>query len=546
MVPLDNRREWYRYHHLFADLLRYRLQRESPERLPELHRRACHWYAQAGRPDEAMHHAFAVPDYDLAADLAEQFMLQTIGSSRLGTYLGWIKQLPKDLVCSRAYLCAGCGWAYGLTHQHDAAKRYVEAGERALSRYEPVSNLPDGRRISREEVRGHLAALRSDADRHLGDRDGAIAHARQALEVLPQEALSVRCAVALTLGDLRLDGGEIERARQAFDEAFEMAEEGGENAYAAINALCSLGSIAVMRGKLHEAEALFQRAVQYGMGEPGAALPVPGAGLKHGWLVLLHYQRNEIERAQQHLDIVLQATEQMDDPQAVVRASLYQSLLDQSQGELNSAGNWLQRAEQIMQTHPVQELIQAEWINFRGQFYLAQGDVTSVQSLLSAQGFKPTDLDEQPAPGSKLARSLGSRLGCYLLLARTLLAQDAPDRAEESAREGLYDRREPSRFPGFSGSAGVPGGHRPPASGRCGARAVLPGTRPRPGCPGRPCATLSQCGHAAGEAATPGHHAGYSPRLRTKAARRAVRSAVPADRCTASRCPTGRRRSRRT
>ena len=202
VLPLDNRREWYRYHHLFADLLRYRLQRESPESLSELHRRACRWYAQAGNPDEAMRHALAVPDYDLAADMAEQSALRMIGSSRLGTYLGWIQRFPQDLVRHRAYLCAGCGWAHVLTHQIDAAVRYVEAGETALPQYEPVFNIPDERWISREEVCGHLAAIRSYADRELGDLGAAIAHARQALEMLSREALAIRCAVALNLGFL--------------------------------------------------------------------------------------------------------------------------------------------------------------------------------------------------------------------------------------------------------------------------------------------------------------------------------------------------------
>ena len=232
-------------------------------------------------------------------------------------------------------------------------------------------------------------------------------------------------------GEIHWDYGESERARQAFKEALETAKESRENVYVEISALSSMGNIAVMRGKLNEAEDFFQRAIQCGTSASGAALPVPAVGLVHGGLVLLHYQRNEIERAQHHLDVVLQATEQMSDPQATVRAYLYQALLDQSRGEFNSAESWLQRAEQVMQAHPVRDLIQTEWIVLRGQFHLAQGDLTAVLSLLSDQEVRPADLDVPPAPGSERARLLGTRLGRYLLLARTLLAQGAPDRAEE-------------------------------------------------------------------------------------------------------------------
>jgi LuxR family maltose regulon positive regulatory protein len=318
-----------------------------------------------------------------------------------------------------------------LTHQTDAAIRHVEAGEAALAGYEPASNLPDGRWISVEEVSGHLAAIRSYADRESGDLGAAIEHARRAVEMLPREALAIRCAVALNLGLLYLDRGEIERADPAFAKAFEMAKESRESVYVAISALGCMGSIALIQGKLHKAENLFHRAIQCGRGDSGEVLPIPAAGLVHGWLAMLHYQRNEIEAAQQHIDIALPAAEQMGDPQTIARAYLHQALLDQSRGALNSAANWFQRAEQIMQDHPVQDMIQTEWIVLRGQFHLTQGDIASVLSLLSAQEVRASDLDEQPTPGSELARALGPRLGRYLLLARALLAQGAPDLAEE-------------------------------------------------------------------------------------------------------------------
>ena len=158
-------------------------------------------------------------------------------------------------------------------------------------------------------------------------------------------------------------------------------------------------------------------------------MPIPAAGLIHGWLALLHYQRNEIDKAQQHIDIVLPAAEQMGDPQAIARAYLYQALLSQCRGEFSPAENWLRRAERTMQVHPARDAILTEWIVLRGQFYLARGDIASVLSLLSAQGAGPTDMDDLFAPGSEQARLLGSRLERYLLLARAWLVQGAPARA---------------------------------------------------------------------------------------------------------------------
>jgi LuxR family maltose regulon positive regulatory protein len=152
-------------------------------------------------------------------------------------------------------------------------------------------------------------------------------------------------------------------------------------------------------------------------------MPVPAAGLVHGWLALLHYQRHEIESAQQHLDIVWPAAEQMGDRRVSVLASLYQALLDQSRGDFQAAENGFQRAERIACEHGGADEILSEWLFYRGGFYLEQGELQAVLSLLSEQGIRPADLDAPHAPG------LEANLGWYLILARALLAQGLPDRA---------------------------------------------------------------------------------------------------------------------
>ncbi|MCX6032756.1 MAG: LuxR C-terminal-related transcriptional regulator [Chloroflexi bacterium] len=429
LVPLDNRREWYRYHRLFADLLRYRLQRSYPERLPELHRRACRWYAEAGDSDEAMRHALAIPDPTLAADLAERYLLHLIGSSRIVTYLGWIQRLPAEIVRGRAYLAAGCGWATVLVNQPEAALSYVNSGEIALPHYEPVVSAPEGRQITRAEVAGNLAAIRSYADRLRGDLTGAVEHARQALAALPAEADAIRCAVALNLGLLHLDDGELEPARQALYEAFEAARRSHTNAYAAVSALSQLGGIAAMQGKLREAEGFFQRAVRYGADEAGVAASAPGVGIAHGWLMWLHTQRNELPAAQEHLDRVLEAAGQMGAPATTARATIYQALLAQRRGELDAATVWYAQAEELLRAHPSGGLIQTEWTAFRGQLHLLQGDSAAAAGLLAAQGLKPGDLEEQPT------RWLRPRLAGYVLLARVLAARGASQQAD-----GLLER----------------------------------------------------------------------------------------------------------
>jgi LuxR family maltose regulon positive regulatory protein len=365
----------------------------------------------------------------LAADLAEANMLHMTGSSRIATYLNWVQQIPDEVIFARPYLCAGCGWAYVLTNQVDPAEKYVEAGQAALSRFEPVYDTSHDRWITPEEVRGNLAAIRSYADRGRNDFSSAIEHANQALADLPPEAMSVRCAVALNLGMLYMDSGELSLARQAFNDAFDMAKRSGQNIYVAVSALAFLGGLAFSQGKLNEAARFFDRAVQFGTGDGQPSGILPGVGAIHGWLVALHYQRDELAAAQQHLDIVLQTVGQLGVPETVMRAYLYQALLAQSRGEFSTAEDWYQKGGEIMPTHQLRDLLQTEWIVFRGQLYLAQGDLDKAASLLQEHGVLASDLEGSAALDTDHLRTLAPRLPQYLLLARLLLAQGSLDQS---------------------------------------------------------------------------------------------------------------------
>jgi LuxR family maltose regulon positive regulatory protein len=284
-------------------------------------------------------------------------------------------------------------------------------------------SAPEGRRITAAEVAGNLMAVRSYASRLQRNIAGAIENAQQTLATLPAEADATRCAVALNLGLLHLEGGELEPARLAFGEAFEAARRSRTNAYVAITALSQLGGIAAMQGKLREAEGLFQGAVRYGTGEAGLPASTPGLGIIHGWLMWLCYQRHEIAAAQEHLDRVMQAAGPLGMPETTARAFIYQARLAQCRGEFDIAEVWFARVEELARAHPLQGLIQAEWAAFRAQHHLLQGDVTSAAELLEAQGLRASDLDRQSVDW------LAPRLAGYILLARVLAAQGAEQSA---------------------------------------------------------------------------------------------------------------------
>jgi LuxR family maltose regulon positive regulatory protein len=433
-LPLDNRREWYRYHRLFADLLRHQLQRQHPQSVVDLHRRASRWYAQAGLPEEAMRHAQAAPDPALAADLAEQYLLQRIGGSQIASYLSWVRPIPDELIFRRAYLCAGCGWASAIVGQVEEAHKYVAAGEAALPSYQPVDSLPEGRQITREEVRGQLLAIRAYTDRLLGDFPAAVVHSSQALEALPTEAGSVRAVVAFNLGLLQMGRRELEQSRRSFEEALAAVQRTGENLYVGVSALSLLGSIAVQEGHLHAAENCYQRAIRMGTVSAGKAVPMPAIAYAHGGLVAVYYQRNELEAARSHLEKALPLALQIGQPETIAMAQIYQSRLAQAEGDFGQAEEWLRKAGELLRQPDMRDDLRLEYALAGCQLLLLLGDIPGAVRWIEAHRMQPLDPNELPGTaGSQVEqpRAAGARLAQDLMLARIRLDQGALQEAAE-------------------------------------------------------------------------------------------------------------------
>ena len=441
LVPLDNKREWYRYHHLFADLLRYRLRREHPERLPDLHRRASQWFEKADDADEAIRHALVIPDFALAAHLAEQYGLRMVGSSRLATFLSWVRQIPDDVIATRPYLCAGCGWAFVLTGQVEAAERYVQAGETALSDFERVYAAPEGRFITWQEVRGHLTAIRAYCARLLGDIASVIEHSEQALAQLPADAFTVRCVVALNLGLLHFNSGKLDAAQAAFVEALEMALKSEENMFVAVSALSLQGDILALQGKLRAAVERYRRAVELGTEGTDTPFPVPAIGMGHLGLAMAHCQRNELATATHHLENALALAKQVGNSEAVIGVYLAQAQFAVAAGDLSRAEALLDQASELVRPYRTTSRFYTAWMAIRAEFYLAQGDTDAAAQCAVACDLQATEL----TPQDFTAGSCWARLSEYLMLLRVRLAQgqfeealDLTERLLTAAEAGQY------------------------------------------------------------------------------------------------------------
>jgi LuxR family maltose regulon positive regulatory protein len=145
VVPLDDKRHWYRYHHLFADVLRAHLMAEQPDQVATLHRRASVWYEQHGLADQAIRHALAAADFERAADLVELAVPAMRRSRQEATLLGWLKALPDELLHVRPVLSAGYAWALLAAGELEAAHARLLNAERWLDTTADRSERPQAR-----------------------------------------------------------------------------------------------------------------------------------------------------------------------------------------------------------------------------------------------------------------------------------------------------------------------------------------------------------------------------------------------------------------
>jgi len=294
VVPLDNRRQWYRYHHMFADLLRHRLRATvGSAGVTALHLRASEWYEHNGYEEDAVHHAFAANDLGRAADLIEQNARDTFARSELKTLMNWVDALPEDLVQSRPWLCVFYAWALRLTGgSADDVKARVQVAEMALR--DTRNRLP---KDEMHALEGHIAGIRAYQSLYLEDIPRALTLSREALDRLT-EATFARGLTAMALGWASRFSGDLAGASQAFGEAATASLASG-NTYAAVASTCRLAYTQMLAGQLGQAIKTCGEALQMATGTEGRHLPAAGYALVY--LGLVHLELNHLEEAARHL-----------------------------------------------------------------------------------------------------------------------------------------------------------------------------------------------------------------------------------------------------
>ena len=302
LVPLDEERSWYRYHHLFTEVLQSRLQQIYPSRIAELHARAAAWFDQHGFVAGAVGHALAAADFAYAAQLIEQAAETLLKQGEIATLLTWLRALPADLLRTQPRLSLFHAWALTSINQLDAAEVSLQDTARVLRRRFPQPLTGSGnesveRDVDMQHLPGEVAAIRASIASLRGDVPSTIECASLALEGLSQENVLMRGMTALSLGRAYLWSGDLEAAEHVLADAVTINQR-AENMTAVLISRYSQGHLSVMQGRLRQAAQIY-RTILDDTAKLGGAFP--GASLVHIGMGALLYEWHELKAAEEHL-----------------------------------------------------------------------------------------------------------------------------------------------------------------------------------------------------------------------------------------------------
>jgi LuxR family maltose regulon positive regulatory protein len=302
LVALDDRRQWYRYHHLFADVLRAHLADQHPHQVVELHRRASAWCERNAERAEAIRHAFAAGDFGHAADLVElEWPALALAKQDL-TLRGWLAALPDEELRCRPVLSNVYAGILLSSGELDGVDQRLRDAERWLIPSAPVDAQRAGMVVVNEAefrtLAGSVAVHRAGYALARGNLDESVNHARRALDLAPEDDRLNRGGATALMGLAAWANGDLETAYRSYAAGMADVQRAGHLS-GTVGTVITLADIRVAQGRLREATRMYEQALQFASKQGGAA--VYGTADMYVGLSELQLERNELDAAAQSL-----------------------------------------------------------------------------------------------------------------------------------------------------------------------------------------------------------------------------------------------------
>lgn len=376
LIPLDDRRQWYRYHHLFGELLRQRY--GNPEGLSEYHLRASHWHEENNDLGAAFHHAIAAGDFVRAAGLAEAAWQEMEESFQTAAWLGWVKKLPEEVIRARPALCVQLGWAFSLAGEPETSEIYLQNAEQALAGAADKSELMS--------LPGSIALVRAYNAQVQGDLATTAKYAKLALQLIPENDFYRRSQAAMALEGTHWASGNLESAVRAIRDWMENMTRLDNHVFVVASAF-GVAELLMGLGRLSEAKQTYQDAIQLAAQHGPEAEHITAH--HHLGLVMIYRQLGEAALAAHHFNRAVELGLQNTLADWQYRWHVAQAQLKEDSGDLESALAQLDEAKRVYIQTVVPDLRPIAALKTR--IYLKQGRLNKVRAWVAERGLSLAD-----------------------------------------------------------------------------------------------------------------------------------------------------------
>ena len=423
LVPLDDERIWYRYHHLFADLLHARMQQTlNTQDIAALHTRAAQWYIHNVLTYDAIHHASLTSNNEWVEQLIEQNYMEMFHRGEASSMRFWTGKLNKELIYRRPWLCIYEAQSHALFGQLDEAESLLAKAEEHLQSQNPAADT--------KSMLGHLAYVKGRVTGMRGDVQRAIELSLVARENTPASNQALLSGIGVNLGGVYFLNGDFPNAIQTFKETIQSGISAN-----AINgtmaAYCHLARLYAIQGQLHRSHQLYLEAgefVHQAGGRNRGVMSLVDMGIAN-----VLYELNNLEDALAHIKQALEFIPLWGNADDIALAYTIHARIQQAQGNIAGAVDAIEKGIHLIQTRGVFSVARDAVKTAQVKLWLAQGDSLSADRWAASQEERLIS-DGEFGFENELTR---------LTLSRVYIAQKKPDeslrllaRLEESAKTG--------------------------------------------------------------------------------------------------------------
>jgi LuxR family maltose regulon positive regulatory protein len=383
VIPLDDERKWYRYHHLFRDLLRQRLsQKYGRDEIANMHIRASEWFEREGEIGEAFQHAMSAADVERAARLLENSWLGMDETFQTGTWLGWTNQLPLSVRRVRPVLLTQMGWAHMDAGNAETSESCLKDAE--ISLQNPLEELVVVEREQFRTLPARIAIARAFNASVQGRFADTIRYAETALDLIPDDQPFMQAQAASILSTSNWANGDLETAYK-YMSGFVTASLSEGNIMFAIASSFGKAVILVTQGRLRDAMPVYYSALE--LAETHHAEDFTAQ--HHLGLGLLHHEMGEDERAAPHLQKAFALGDHTNTVDWAYNKRRAQAYLKESEGDLDATLHLWDEAARVYVRTPIPDLRPVDAMKAR--IYIKQNRLDKAQAWASRSGLSLYD-----------------------------------------------------------------------------------------------------------------------------------------------------------